>query len=128
MLLDTSDVAPVDGDDVGRCGWWCRSLDLVASFKLGSVVELLLPELCVTTLDVWFVPSAELTVDEEDVAALAKCNCELVGVDGCDANRGKALASNNDPEPVVPVLFAASGGNLAPPLEPVVVVGVPECA
>lgn len=98
----------------------------MASFELGSVAEPLLPELFATTLDVLFVPSAELIVDDDDVAALAKCNCELVGVDGCDASRGNALASNNDPDPDVPVLFAASGGNLAP-LEPVVVVGVPEC-
>lgn len=98
----------------------------MASFELGSVAEPLPPaELFVSTPDVLLVPSAELMVDE-DVAALAKCNCELVGVDGWDANRGNALASNNDPEPdAPPVLLAASGGNLAP-LEPMVVVGVPE--
>lgn len=106
----------------------------MASFELGIVDAKLLPppELLMSALDVLMMvpPSVELTADEEfDVTALPKWSCELVGVDGWEASRGNALASNSDPEPAVPVLLAAaaSGGNMVPP-GPALVVGVPECA
>lgn len=116
--------APIEGEDVGRCG----SLDLVASFELDNADAP--PELPPATLDAieeLLLISAAATAP----GVLAKCNCKLVGVDGCEANRGSALASNNDPEPppiVAPLLLTSDGSwALAEPPAPVV-VGVPECA
>lgn len=100
LLLVLEPVASVDGDDVGKFVLCIElsvdllnfddALDDIECIALDRLL-LLPPELddTVHETDDVFIPVAK--------DGAVKCNCELVGVDGCDARRGKTFANNTGP-------------------------------